>query len=447
MKKIITSAATAAALTTAVFAGTLVVDNPTNDKIVISEELLTLGAVQANVTDRLKYTAELSLGSTASEPGFSLEFTDGITVALANNLKIVDANTSSVVATQNFINGNQIIFATQGGASVVNGKSYYIVGASGTGIALGELTLNVPQNTTGGKAKFVVTDNPGVTTLDTVDTDVISTGEQFTATLNTKLSAEIDAASGFLNFVGSGSATSSTTDSFKVTYINNAPSMSIVAGVNSATIKITADYNLTAVGITSSLGTVSGKDIIIPLTAAESNGTTAFDGVVSLSGANVVSATNFVVSVDTNFTNGTLNAMDAAASADDFGKWTVYGYTAQIPNVLAKTGFETNFKFTNASTEDSEVYFTLRDMDGTVAKLDSVTHAFDGIKAGATAKYKGTELLALVTDAEFDKTQSYSLEVSIPVAPEQVYGFASLRNLTLGQFKDLPIYNTSARTY
>jgi hypothetical protein len=56
-------------------------------------------------------------------------------------------------------------------------------------------------------------------------------------------------------------------------------------------------------------------------------------------------------------------------------------------------------------------------------------------------------LLAQVTDVAFNKTASISVEVSVPATPTNIYGFASFRNLKLGQFKDLPIYNSSTLSY
>jgi len=134
------------------------------------------------------------------------------------------------------------------------------------------------------------------------------------------------------------------------------------------------------------------------------------------------------------------------------GIWDLYGYQAQIPNVAQKPGsYDTSIKFTNRGTVGtSDIFFTLIDMDGTIVKLDSVNDGLSQIAQDATSKYKASDLaaLAVAKDQNFDDANTFSVEVSIPVTPDSVYGMASFVNTSVnGQAKDLPVYNTSTMTY
>jgi len=132
------------------------------------------------------------------------------------------------------------------------------------------------------------------------------------------------------------------------------------------------------------------------------------------------------------------------------GEWAIYGYNAQIPNVAGVEGrYETTMKFTNRSGLDTDIFFTLIDQDGTIVELSSADfpNEIAALPHNTTGKYNATDLLALVTDPEFDKNRSISVEVSIPTTPSAVYGAAAFKNNMTGQFNDLPIYNTSSMTY
>jgi len=448
MKKIITSAAVAAALTTAAFAaGTLTVDG---DTFKVSKELLVAKAVDVNITSPLTYTAGIA-NSSANEPGFEIVFT-GLTPS-AKDLLMIDAETNATIATFSRIDGSSVILEAKATVSVNRNKTYKLVSNdSNASITAGDLTLKLPQGTTSAKAKLILTDNTGVNTLDSVEDDIISTVQQFSASVKTKFDQQIDSSKAFKKFVNVLPA-SDVQDTVQVDFINIGADLDKAAGADKATVVVHFDQNLSTVALVKpivGLPTQTMNDTNMTLVysgGAEDVNQTGSVATFILDGTTAMNATNFTASVDVNFETSYSNKL---LDKVDAGKWDIYGYTAQIPNVTTIAGsFETVMKFTNKSDSDVEAYFTLRDKDGTVATVDTKDTAdtLETIKKGATSIFKASDLLAKVTDAAFNKTTSFSVEVTIPTTPTNIYGFASFQNLKLGQFKDLPIYNSSTMSY
>jgi hypothetical protein len=446
MKKIITSAAVAAALTTGAFAaGTLTVDGSTYK---VSKELLQAKAVDVNITTAIDYKAGIA-NSSAAEPGFEIVFA-GLTPS-AKDLLMIDADTNATVAQFSRIDGSSIILDAKSGASVNRNKTYRLVSNdSNSSITAGDLKLTLPKGTTSAKAKLILTDNTGFNTLDTVEDDIITTVQQFSASVKTKLSEQIDSSKDFKTFLNSG-----TTDTYEISFVNLGSTLDYDANATKVDLVLFADQNLTKNGYTVGKSAGSGNPTVVEkdlnttstYNDAESDNNQSDTMSLAVDGASAMSITTFTASaiVTVNGITSPLTIMDKAEA----GKWDIYGYTAQIPNVVAiASRFETTIKFTNKGNEDANIYFTLRDKDGTVALVNSATNTnIPSLKAGTTSTYNASTLLAQITDVAFNKASSMSVEVSVPATPTNIYGFASFRNLTLGQFKDLPIYNSSTLNY
>ncbi len=454
MKKIITSAAVAAALTTGAFAvGTLTVNGGT---FKVSKELLQGTAVDVNITTAIFYKAGIT-GSSASEPGFEIAFA-GLTPS-AKNLAIIDAETNATVAKFSRIDDSSIILEAKSGASINRNKSYKLVSFSddndgtnddNTTITAGDLKLTLPKGTTSAKAKLILTDNTGVSKLDEVEDDIITTVQQFSASVKTKLDDKIDSSADFKKFISN-----TLLDTYEISFVNNAPSLNKWADATKVDLVLFSDQNLTKNGYTAATaaaaadGTIDKKDMNTTLTYtdAASDSNQSHTNTLTVTGASAMSITTFTASaiVTVDGITSPLTIMDKAEA----GQWDIYGYTAQIPNVTAiAPNFETTIKFTNKGNENANIYFTLRDTDGTVALVNSAINTnVPSLQAGTTQTYNASMLLAQVTDVAFNKTASISVEVSVPATPTNIYGFASFRNLKLGQFKDLPIYNSSTLSY
>jgi hypothetical protein len=443
MKKIITSAAVAAALTTGAFAaGTLTIDGSTYK---VSKELLQAKAVDVNITTAIDYKAGIA-NSSAAEPGFEIVFA-GLTPS-AKDLLMIDADTNATIAQFSRIDGSSVILATKSGASVNRNKTYRLVSNdSNSSIEPGDLTLTLPKGTTSAKAKLILTDNTGFSALDTVEDDIITTVQQFSASVTTELSEKIDSSADFKKFVAAGKA-----DTYEISFVNIGSTLNYAADATKVELVLFADQNLTKNGYaaaTDGAGSIVAYDMNTTLTYsdADSDDNQSDENNLTVNGTSAMSITTFTASaiVTVDGITSPLTVMDK----EEAGKWDIYGYTAQIPNVVAiASRFETTIKFTNKGNEDANIYFTLRDQDGTVALVNSATNTnIPSLKAGTTGTYNASTLLAQVTDVAFDKANSMSVEVSVPATPTNIYGFASFRNLALGQFKDLPIYNYSDFNY
>jgi hypothetical protein len=404
MKKIITSAAVAAALTTVAFAtgtGTLSVDGGTTS---VSKELIEHRAVDINLTKKIDYKAGVIL-ATASEAGFELKF-PGLKPIGTLGLEVKDAETNATVATfqRNDTDADSVIMQAVGGTSIIRNKMYKLVSDDdNTSITDGDLKLTLPKGTTTGSMELVLTDNTGTTILDdNAKAPVINIVEQFFAELVTPLSADIDAATDFKEFyTGSGAkATTSTTDTYAIKYTNLRTSIDHPADADKVEFVVFADQNLTTYDVAAS---VSGgvydmadydKNVTAALDGEDSDNNQSATVTLTTDKTGPMSVTKFTIATKVTFeTNGTKSLID---SGTDAGTWGIYGYTAQIPNVTAKVNtFETVIKYTNRGETDAAVYFTLRDPDGTVAKFstDDIA-ALNGIPAGQTTTYKASELLA-----------------------------------------------------
>jgi len=268
--------------------------------------------------------------------------------------------------------------------------------------------------------------------------------------IDQKFDAQIDASLGFKQFNGQDNKS----DGVKYTIANKFSSFVIPATASKMQLDIVADQNLSTYKIseTNSSNThinsikLGDYNLTASATGADVNSTftDAVTSTLQTDQTGAMSVTNFKATgfvTFNGFTKKLLNQVDA-------GAWTIYGYTAQIPNVVGLSNIDTTMKFTNRSSLDTNIYFTLIDPDGTVVTLDSVKNpSIASLPKKSTGTYKASDLLALVTDPDFDKTGSFSVEVSIPTTPSSVYGMASFKNKTLRQFKDLPIYNSSKLAY
>ena len=454
IKKIGISALTAGLVTTASIAGTLSLGTGSET---VSSELLSAQAVEVGVTSGFTFKTSGMVASSATEPAFELTLGSGITpTSLTGDLNVTrcDDNATSV-ANFDRIDGSSVIFSTVTGTTIERNVDYCVVTGGSSVISGNELNITMAQNASSAAATVKLYDNTGVNTLDSATANVLTSAAQFSGAWGTKLNAQIDASTSFLLF--NAAPTTTDTYTFSITEDGTVDHQATLTGAsvivypdqNVSTYTLSAaetnsstgvwttamttalnDLNLTATGLTASTNTASSTYTqTVVLTVAP----TAAMGVV-----------NFTADAAVTFTGGSKSLF----SSEDAGAWTIYGYTAQIPNVSGLATHDTTMKFTNRSSLNTNIYFTLIDPDGTVVTLDSVTNtSLSALNAGVTGTYKASALIALVTDTDFDATGSFSVEVSIPTTPNSVYGMASFKNTNLGQFKDLPVYNSSTMSY
>lgn len=480
IKKLGISAATAAVLASSAFAaGTLTVSGGINS---ISSELIDSQDVNVSFSNPLTYTNGMS-ASSATEPGFELTIsgatmnsTSGanLVVKVADGEGYTDENTT--VATFDRLDGGSVIFSTVADQTVERTKKYMIVSDDGSDsngthshvntVDSADLNVSLAQGTATVNAQIKLWSNSGDSELDTATAQILETATQFSGSFGNRLNAQIDASQSFALFENTNTTTaeSTTKDDFTFTVANDKDitypatatkfDVNITADADISAINAVDDANTDAVSVTGAWadndfnGTVIGTDTIYMETTAtnhDNNGSITEDMGVTIDGTTTLGVTNFTATGKVYFDNGATKTLFSNSAA---GTWSIYGYQAQIPNVVGTATIDTTFKFTNRSSLDTEIYFTLVDPDGTVATLNSVTNTeLASLASNNTGSYKASELVALVNDANFDSTGSFSVEVSIPTTPTSVYGMASFKNKTLGQFKDLPVYNSSSMGY
>ena len=311
--------------------------------------------------------------------------------------------------------------------------------------------------------------------LTTADAgEVLSTKQEWEVSVATKFDAQIDASQDFKQFIAD-STTNTTIDKSDINIKHNP--VAVGTGAVTWNVKTYMDKNITEAGTLVSAAT-GGTASVNPIVLASDNtlGYVVDKNITT----NPASSDDYNLTFTANTTDElpetifktSVSALKATRNASfkkpylnqaNLGAWSIYGYKAQIPNVTGKSGFQTVLKFTNRSTLNRNIYFTLIDPDGTVATFNSkdIT-SLTPLNSGVTGTYKASDLMAIVKDgtnvkitetkdstAGFDATGSFSVEVSIPTTPSKVYGFASFKNLntTPPQFKDLPVYNTSKLAY
>lgn len=455
IKTIGLSALTAAMMTTAATAGTLTFDGTgTNTSYVVASEFY-LGTGDVNNTldlnNTLMYTTGALPSGTVTEPAITIEFPTGVKAYATtdSNITIDGGNTIGTLKASS--NGtNQIIFDKVAGTSVNSNTDLNITGS---------ITVELPNGTTSATGTLKVGYSTSPDTADEGTTTMITAADQVTASVTTSFNAFIDAANGFKLLVDSA-GNNAATDTATITFDSDPAGFDrpvVTAGTSFSTV-LNADTNVSTAGAMTSAATLGTATIVAIAQGADNNYTSGLTAITidttdetvdyvytptGVIGTNQIAATTFTTTVTGTYASGTETLLDAASA----GAWTIYGYAAQIPNVSGLSTHDTTMKFTNRSTTAADIFFTLIDPDGTVVSLSSAANGLASLPVGATGTYKASALVALITDTNFNATGSFSVEVSIPTTPNSVYGMASFKNTTLGQFKDLPVYNSSTMGY
>ena len=467
MSAVVASAilAGAATIASAATTGTASVDS--NASTLASE--LLIGQDYNGTSVDLNSTFAPALNAGVQDGKIMIEFAGGRLQSVDSNITVYNLDTNKTVGINPTLSGTdnqKLIFDVN---DTINDADVLRLTEDDTNGTVARTTdavvkLDVLQGKTAVTMNYSLLDNVDAL-LSTADAGiVIETKQEWEVSVAQKFDAQIDAAVGFKYF----------TDSVRVdtsdVHIKHNP---VDVGTGSVTwnVKTYMDNNVTAFGTLASAATGQAG------VSTGATATPAVNSIVLASDANgyVVDkniTTNKAASDDYNltFTADTTNeiletvfttsvsALSAAEnpsfeqdylSKKDLGAWTIYGYKAQIPNVASTSDVDVTMKFTNRSTLDTNIYFTLIDPAGNTVTLDSVNNpTLAALPANATGTYKASDLVALIpAGTTFDTTGSFSVEVSIPTTPSKVYGMASFKNLTLGQFKDLPVYNTSTLAY
>jgi len=457
-------------ITSALVAGTILTKTG-----LVSKEALSINDINiTNIFKGIIYTPTNIPAVTLTNPVFKFVFSnvDDMNKFIDNNAGVYeckDGNTSNhninnwkLIANNPNVSGakNNIIsfIAINGNVTAVNDKKYIIAdGNSNISSFNTTLGINIPKNTTGD-----ITVTAGLysgnyqTQADKSNQSVIANiGNEFTGSITKKFSKTIDASQSFQQFssVASPNTDTATIEIDKHPVIASTgvlnPLPTIVVSFDKNTSKFITGYAFSG-GIVNSKGTTKYNDYnitYISTAVLTSDTNTTLTLTAKPTSSNKISNTVFSLSAYIKSGNNVISIIPKTAG--NAGQWTIYGYNAQIPNVASTKSVNVTMKFTNRSSLPTNIYFTLIDPQGHTVSLNSVDNPkLAALPAGTTGTYTASELVSLIpAGTTFNHTGSFSIEVSIPTTPSDVYGFASFKNRTLGQFKDLPIYNNSNRNY
>lgn len=457
INKIGLSALTAAMLTTAsMAAGTLTLETGTATKV--SQELLSIQVVDANLTTPLVYKNGM-IAASATEPGFEIEFPGLNPAGDFTNFLIVDELNATVAENSRLDGTTKIIFDAATNAVILRNAEYRLVStdnnASMATAGNDGLSLLLPIDTTTVSAELTLWNNNGnPTPIDTANGTIMNAVSQFALTIDTPLSAEIDAAAEFLTFSQhvTNTSTSATTDDldFSVTNLQQ-DAGGIWATVTSMDINVTAvtDSNLSndvqTIAAAGGTGVVSNNTIHYAMTTDDDNSTMNSNTITS--SATALTATEFVATGYATVSNGAGAVIPFAANTNA-GAWTIYGYNAQIPGASTSAGStDTVVTVVNTQVKDTaaqNIYFTIIDADANECALDSTMGLASVPTAtpGSKNKYRLSSMLADCTNVS---GTAYAIEVNVPTTPTDIYSNAFVENVATanGRFKVLPVYNNA----
>jgi len=428
IKKIGLSALAASIVASSVFAGTAKVETKT-----IASELLSDNNATALVDINSSYAPKLNAG--INDGKIVVEFSNVANLSDYDDVSIYNEKSSETVTNNVELAGadnNKLIFDING--SVNDGDT--LVMKSGEDLA--SINMTMLQGSSSVEVTFQTVNNNDTTLDTTAAGKLLEAKQQWSAMVESPMDAKIDAAADFVKFLwgmtsDSGSVKLVKTDlDFDTTSVN-------------AYVYVKPDNNISKIATISLNGETPEQADSFEYNTTVASIDTNKSVIFAANDVNdTIPETTFTTSVkvfNDQFKTKTL-LQDA-----DFGKWVINGFNAQIPNVVGNEAIETTLKFTNSSSTDADIYVTMIDPAGETCSINSTTGAISSVKAGQTATIFASEMIKACTNANFDATGSFSVEVTIPTTPDKVYGFASFKNKTLGQFKDLPIYSNKGNSY
>ena len=506
IKKIVLSTLATTLLSTSAFAatsqtGTLSYigdENPTN--VVVGTELASTGSTTldlnsfdlnaAGAADVLTFSVVADGSGTVSDPTFVYVFPGDVSAALnvAGN-SIVDFTlvVPAVVATVSDVqydavsNTTTARFEGDSAIDVLTGHNHVITD--------GGLTLADALAITSTITSTIASEEISVTLYSTSGTEEertvasispFSTADQYEFNCITKLDGMINYENSSLSFVPTGHGIDNTvvgstdlavsaaplagidgisdanTDAFIFTVTNNILTNNIDLGMNGLGTIVTLTGDATA-NVNTMVTALTG-DLVRVDTAASVGGLTTAANVLSYEFTAVIPAgtTTYVASAVTDYTAGLeATTWDAAANIDEAnlatyatpaigsgvssaGEWMDYTYIAQIPAVTQDATVSTKFFIANRSCASVAPTFKLIQA-GVVTTVTMATE----IAADAQGLYKMVDILDQAGLAA--NSGKYAVEVVLPGLAEDFYVAAQAKNDNLGQFKDLPVYSTSAR--
>jgi hypothetical protein len=295
------------------------------------------------------------------------------------------------------------------------------------------MDVNTSAGFTGSTIAVTLVNN-ALTTVDTGSAvNYLTTTTEWSAT-SSGFANQIDASNSFLSFTSASDANAT------VTISQSSPDIASPAGTINWS--VLPDQNATAFGAMTMTGGAVTQGSDYNYTCADTTlAAKTLNADFTPDGTNAIQEATFTTGL-TMTLNGTTSNLIAAGT--DFGSFTTYGYTAQIPGASysSAAGTETTITIVNTGASSStHAYVTIQDATGNSCTIDSSANSSVAQPtAGTSNKYKLSEMLAETACSALTGT-SYSIELSVPTTPTNIYSNAFVKNSTINQFKVLPVYN------
>ncbi len=424
-------------------------------------EKANLGQITANSANALVFQVQMNKSAvlSAKDPSVQITIPKLSSTAQLSKLALYDLNVTNGAISKKVANkptvakNDTLVFDTN--TTMVAGQ-YYVLADNNTSarsnysdLTADNLEYTIPKDSKSVQATVQIVSNNSV--VDSGHGAIARGVKQFTYSVSQPATAQIDSANSFFSFAGNVNgynSQSDTKDKISANFTNNSD---VKYGYKTAKLDyvISADQNLTGlITATDKNGNVvkfKNNDLNVSVSNATTNAfTTKFNDISTAKG--VIPVTHFTTSAWVTVGNPAKRIQ--IANAQNAGRWTIYGYSAQIPNVSATSYTSTVLKFTNRSKLTKNIYFTLIDPNGTKVTFSSKSNpSIAVLKPYATSTYKASTLekVAKTINPNFNDKTSFSVEVTIASNPNNVYGMASFKNKSLGQFKMLPVYTNGLR--
>lgn len=435
IKKLALSTVAAAMVTTSASAtgGTLAI---TNAQTVGAESLVAaknhVNSVDINTTYTVNILGSISTGSVIyTISGVDINSSNAAAVSVFN----AGSGSTFEEVTSGCANGaaGQIICDVNG--TITSGDVLYLSDANNSGTTNpGGYAWDV--NTTAGFTSATISaqlTNSATTEIDsgTAVTFLTATTE-WSASVTTPFASTIDASDSFLSFQSDANAT--------ITISQTA--VDLGSATPAFVWSVMPDSNVSAFGTVTMTGAVTqGRDNNYTMTggaAALAAGVYQMDFTPDTT--NAIAESSFTTGLTATFNS---NAVNLIAANSNFGTFTTYGYTGNIPGASYSAGItDTIITLVNdqaAATADTVVVLT--DADGDSCTLTSSTDAeVTKPTANSSTKYTLSTMLGNAGCSALTGT-SYAIQITLPTTPSNVFANAFVKNSSINQFKVLPVYS------
>ena len=410
-------------------AGSLTVSSPYK----VAKELVDVAAVNATGVVNATHTytpSQIPLGSLTG-PTIAVSVDNGKIYVGSQGVAICDSSNNTIGVYQAGNGTNQLVFSNAT-ATVSNGANYWIGNSTCNGTA--NLTFEIPK----GASSVALTIKTGVgatqTVLDTAQATIISVVPQFSASVGSKLSNQIDYAYDFKKFYGNTTSDNGTIElvsaSLNLPVQNNATSN---ATTFSVTLKPTDMAGIANATINNSTATTptpcnNGADRIICNATYDITGfvnkNATFTITVNVTGTDVLSERSFTVDAFLDFAAS--NVVDKTLLTNaDFGAWTYKGTTIYVPiiGVNPATGRETYIKLQSKDTSPyaNKVKAIILASDGSLVTAD-----LGQITPGQPFTIKGSDLAAKVQAAGKTVGDSFAAVLVVTTDEANLFGYANI---------------------